>query len=500
MKNFLYIVRWEFVTRFKSKPFLFATFILPTLLSLLIMIPILFISFQPEESIKLIGIINLSSQNIGTKLQQHLDKHYHLQNYSPEYIITKISVESSPLYQRVSREFQEITIRKDSLTDGYEKLKRLREQYYHRPDLANKKYLLDKSYQDLQDIRESKDLVEIEHKNYKAYLDSVYQKEARIVGDSLLTANFLNAYLVIPGNLFKGNYIEYHSLNTGDLLESERIQKAINTVIFEERLADADINSDQIDEWLKPVMVKKYRLRAKGSREFDFYIDFYGSLIGMVLLFMAIFTSGGFLFSSVLQEKTNRVIELLLSYASSWQIMAGKIFGLGFLGLSQVLIWLAIAALFVFFNLFNSGTIPYLNLENAVYFLHYFSLGYLFYASFFVAIGAIFSSEQDAQQANLILRTIAAIPVLLVFFTLREPNSTLITILSYIPFMTPYFMIMRISNYSLLLTNEIYITTAIMLVSIVVMVFIAAKIFRMGTLAYGNKLTLRQILRLLRSS
>jgi ABC-2 type transport system permease protein len=500
MKNFFYIARWEFWTRFKSKSFLFATFVLPTLFSLLILIPILFISFQPEESIKLIGIINLSDQTIGTKLQAYLDRNYRLKNYSPEYIVTKISVESSPLYRRVSNEFEEITTRKDSITDAYEKLKNLREGYYRRSDLANKKYLLDKSYQDLQEIRESKDLVEIEYKNYRTYLDSVYQKEARIAGDSLLMANFLNAYLVLPGNIFKGNYIEYHSLNTGDLLESERIQKAINAVIFEERLSEAEIDSDQIDEWLKPVVLKNYRLRAKGSREFDFYIEFYGSLIGMVLLFMAIFTSGGFLFSSVLQEKTNRVIEMLLSYASSWQIMAGKIFGLGFLGLSQVLIWLGIAFLFVFFNLFDAGTIPYLNIENAVYFLHYFSLGYLFYASIFVAIGAIFSSEQDAQQINLILRTISAIPVLLVFFTLREPNSLLVTYMSYIPFMTPYFMIMRISNYSLLITNEIYITTVIMFVSIIVMVFIAAKIFRMGTLSYGKKLNLRQILRLIRSS
>lgn len=460
----------------------------------------LFIAFQPEESIKLIGIINLSDQTIGNKLQEQLDKNYRLKNYSPEYIVTKISVESSPIYRQASDEFAEITNRQDSITNVYNELKRTRESYYRRTGLANRKYLLDKSYEDLQKVRESKDLVEIEHRNYKTYLDSVYQKEARIVGDSLLTASFLNAYLVIPGTILKGNYIEYHSLNTGDLLESERIQKAINTVIFEERLTDSEINSDQIEEWLKPISIKKYRLREKGSGEFDFYIEFYGSLLGMVLLFMAIFTSGGFLFSSVLQEKTNRVIELLLSYASSWQIMAGKIFGLGFLGLSQVLIWLLIAFLFVFFNLFDAGTIPYLNLSNAVYFLHYFSLGYLFYASIFVAIGTIFSSEQDAQQINLILRTISAIPVLLVFFTMREPNSLLVNYLSYIPFMTPYFMIMRISNYGLLIANEIYITTVIMLISIIFMVVIAARIFRMGILTYGKKLTLRQILRLIRSS
>ena len=89
---------------------------------------------------------------------------------------------------------------------------------------------------------------------------------------------------------------------------------------------------------------------------------------------MAIFTSGGFLFSSVLQEKTNRVIEVLLSYASSRQIMAGKIIGLGFLGLTQVLIWLGITAIFVRFNLFGAASVNFLSLGNALYFLLYFSL------------------------------------------------------------------------------------------------------------------------------
>jgi ABC-2 type transport system permease protein len=278
------------------------------------------------------------------------------------------------------------------------------------------------------------------------------------------------------------------------------MQKLINEVLVRSRLVEAGVNSKQITHWLKPVTIRNYRLRDKGPTEWDFYIEFYGAVIGVLLLFMAIFTSGGFLFSSVLQEKTNRVIEILLSYASSRQIMAGKIFGLGFLGLIQVLIWLAIATIFVFFNLFKAGQISYLNFENALYFMHYFSLGYLLYAAIFVAIGAIFSSEQEAQQVNLILRTIAILPVLLVLLFLKEPNSEIIRILSYIPLLTPYFMIMKISQYGIPMMSEVYITSIILFISIIGMVFIAAKIFRMGILIYGKKLSLAEIVSLLRSS
>jgi ABC-2 type transport system permease protein len=180
--------------------------------------------------------------------------------------------------------------------------------------------------------------------------------------------------------------------------------------------------------------------------------------------------------------------------------MAGKIFGLGFLGLLQVLIWLGIAAIFVFFNLFQAGRISYLNIENAFYFLHYFSLGYLLYAAIFVSIGAIFSSEQEAQQVNIILRTIAIIPVLLVFLFLKEPNSNVISLLTYIPLLTPYFMILKISQYGIPNMSEIYITSAILFISIIGMVFVAAKIFRLGILMYGKKLSFTEILHLLRSS
>jgi ABC-2 type transport system permease protein len=138
-------------------------------------------------------------------------------------------------------------------------------------------------------------------------------------------------------------------------------------------------------------------------------------------------------------------------------------------------------------------------MENAFYFLHYFSLGYLLYAAIFVSIGAVFSSEQEAQQANIILRTVAIIPVLLVFLFLKDPGSELISILTYIPLLTPYFMIMKLSQYGIPIVSEIYITSIILFISIIGMVFLAAKIFRIGILMYGKKLAFSEVFKLLRS-
>ncbi len=485
MRTIFYIAKWEFITRFKTKSFLFSTFILPLVFALMITLPVYFITYEEQVSTKLIGLINLSKKDITNTLQDHLDQNYKIANGSPEYIVLPVSVESSPAYRRAVEELQEVAMRRDSITITYNDIKAKRAGYYKNRGLPNRKYYLQKSYEQMIEIREAKDLVEIEYANYDMQLDSVYNKASRAAADSLLMKNVLSAYLVIPDNIVHRGFIEYHSRTSGNLLESERMQKIINEVIIRTRLEEADVDGEQITAWLQPSRFKLYQLRSRGSSEWDFYIEFYGSVIGVVLLYMAIFTSGGFLFSSVLQEKTNRMIEMLLSYASSRQIMAGKIFGLGFLGLLQVLIWLGITAIFVFFNLFDVGQISYLNIENALYFLHYFSLGYLLYAAIFVSIGAIFSSEQEAQQANIILRTVAVLPVLLVFLFLKE---------------TPYFMIMKISQYGIPIISEIYFTSIILFVSIIGLVFFAAKIFRIGILMYGKKFTFKELAKLLKSS
>lgn len=498
MRNFFRIAKWEYSTRFKSRSFLFSTFILPILFSLLITLPVLFISLESDVSTKLYGIINMADESFTDKLQQFLNKNFRLKNNSPEYVIYPISVDNSPLYKTAYDEYMEVQSLKDSTTKAYNDIKALRARYYRSKSLQNKTYLLKKTYNELIATREAKDLADIDFENYSVRLDSVYESEARIAADSLLFNRVLDAYIVFPENLLKENNIEYHTRAPGDLLEAERIQKIINEIIIRLRIQDEDIDEKKITDWLKPISMKKFQLRARDQYEWNFYLEFYGSVIGVILLFMAIFTSGGFLFSSVIQEKTNRVIEILLSYASSKQIMAGKIFGLGFLGLTQVLIWLIITGIFVAFNLFNAGQIPYLNIENAQYFLLYFCLGYLLYASIFVSIGSIFNSEQDAQQVTLILRTFAIFPVLLVFLFLKEPNSPIIAILSYFPLFTPYFMIMRIFLSSAAMTTEIYITTGILLISIAGMVFIAARIFRMAILMYGKKLSWKEVLTLLK--
>jgi len=498
MKNLFRIAHWEFITRFRSRSFLFNTFVSPLLFTAVITLPIFFFNYAPEVSTKLVGVIDLSGKNLAKDLQKQLNRHYRLQNSSREYVILKVSVSNSLPYNEALSDYRQAVAYKDSVNLVFNQIKQQRTAYYKNSHTPNRDYFLKTSYEKLQTSREEKELAEIELSRYKATLDSLYKREAQKMADSLLISDVLNAYLLFPADFTRLGRLEYHSKNPGDLRETERFEKILQTIIIEKRILEDKIARPQIKRWLSPIFIQKYQLFAKGQTEWNFYAQFYGPLIGVFLLFMAIFTSGGYLFSSILLEKSNRVIEILLSYASSYQLMGGKILGLGFLGLVQVLTWLAITALLATSNIIPINKVNYLNLANGLYFLLYFSLGYLFYGSIFITVGSISSNEYDAQQINQLLRTVAIFPVLLSLVVLTEPNSLLIQWLSYIPFLTPSFMIMRIPLSSTPLTMDIYITMAIMLLSIVAMIFIAGRTFRIATLMQGKRASIGEIFQWIR--
>ena len=498
MKNLFRIARWEFRTRVRSRSFLFNTFISPLLFTAVITLPIFFFNYEPEVSTKLVGVIDLSGKDIAKDLQKELNLSYRLQNSSREYVVLKVSVTNSEPYSEVFNDFQEVVQYRDSVRQVFEQIKVKRTEYYKNKRLPNRDYFLKTSYDQLQTSREEKELADIELKRYKIVLDSLYKFEAQKMADSLLYSNVLNTYLLFPVDFTKRGRLEYHSKNPGDLRETERFQKILQSIIIEKRILEDNVERPKVKRWLSPIEIRTYQLFPEGQTEWNFYAQFYGPLIGVFLLFMAIFTSGGYLFNSVLLEKSNRVIEVLLSYASSHQLMGGKIIGLGLLGLVQVLTWLAITALLVSSNLLPVHQVSYMTFMNAYLFLLYFSLGYLFYGAIFITVGSISANEYDAQQINQLLRTVAIFPVLLSLVVLAEPNSAWIQILSYIPFLTPSFMIMRIPLSSVPITADIYITSIIMAASIFVVILIAGRTFRVATLMQGKRATFSEIFRWLR--
>ena len=199
--------------------------------------------------------------------------------------------------------------------------------------------------------------------------------------------------------------------------------------------------------------------------------------------------SGQLLLRSVMEERTNRTIEILLSSVTADEIMRGKILGLGALGLIQMIFYL-ICGLVV--TEYKELTI--VDYSQIPIFFIYFVTGYLFYASIFAAMGTLFKSEQEAQQSSGIISIVAILPIAFSSYFITNPGSAFTVASSYIPPLTPFMMILRVGTKSVEYT-EIILSTLLMIVSCWLMLKLSGKIFRIAILLYGKRPTFKEIIR-----
>jgi len=207
-----------------------------------------------------------------------------------------------------------------------------------------------------------------------------------------------------------------------------------------------------------------------------------------MLLLMMIIYSGQMLVRSLVEEKSNKLIEILISSCTPEQLLAGKILGLSALGLFQMFIWACIGI-----GLAGSSMIPASAFNNIFIMLVYFILGFLFYTALFVGIGSIVTTEQEAQQITSYLSLVLVLPIAISASAIFNPDSLLVEILSFIPLTIPAIMLLKI-NVVNVPTAEILSTIIIMVASIYITIFAASKIFRIGILSYGKRPGIKELI------
>ncbi|MHB1356452.1 MAG: ABC transporter permease [Anaerolineae bacterium] len=207
-----------------------------------------------------------------------------------------------------------------------------------------------------------------------------------------------------------------------------------------------------------------------------------------ILLVMAIFTSSGYLMQSVTEEKSSRVIEVILSSVSPRQMLTGKIIGMGALGLTQVLIWLIAAAALSAVAKPLTGTALTIVAKPEIYGLViiYFLLGFTIFAVLMGVAGALGTTQQEAQQLSGMLSLVAALPYFLAGFIIQNPNMGIARVVSFFPLTSPTMMLLRIPMGAVPLVDIIgsIVVTGI---SIPILLWAGAKVFRMGLLVYGKR-------------
>ena len=277
------------------------------------------------------------------------------------------------------------------------------------------------------------------------------------------------------------------------------LTRALSTVLMREQLAHRGLVSGDVNELLQPIQIKT----LNSPRHADPDSAYISVTILFFLMYFVIMLYGMNVARSIIEEKTSRVFEVLLATIRPEEMMAGKIVGVGSVGLTQVAIWLTAGALLASTSIVGSlgGEPIHISLTAAqvVYFVVYFILGYAFYSSIAAALGAMTNSEQELQQLNMFL----VLPLAFCFICLRavltSPDGRLARILAIIPPFTPLLMYVRVS---LGHPSHAEVAASILLTggSIFGIIWVTSRIYRVGVLMYGKRPNLPEILRWLKYS
>jgi ABC-2 type transport system permease protein len=222
--------------------------------------------------------------------------------------------------------------------------------------------------------------------------------------------------------------------------------------------------------------------------EDDILKSFLNSYLFIILLITLILFSGGMFVRSLILEKSNRIIELILSSCTSKELLLGKVLGLSFFGLFQLTVWMVIGII-----LHKTNTLDFTTIKNLEYQLLFFVLGYIFYSSVFIGLGSIVNVDQEAQQLTGIISIFLIFPIILAVEILRSPNSILSLVLSYFPLTSVPVMLLRLNSIRPGII-EIFTVIVILIFSTYVVIFISSKLFRFGILKTGKRADLKEII------
>lgn len=318
----------------------------------------------------------------------------------------------------------------------------------------------------------------------------------------------LFAYFVIPEDpVSSGEMGKYVSNNFTDQSLKEWFAGVANSIIRQKRFDGHAIDPGVAASILAPVEFELKKITEEGEEEQVGGLDLGKQWVPVALVYLlwiSVFSIAQMLLTNTVEEKSNRIIEVLLSSVSPLQLMYGKIFGIAATGLTVIASWIG----FIFLALkFLPGLMgqqmPYdlsFLLASPVFlvsFAVYFLLGYLFYAALLVGMGAVCNSLKEAQNLMSPVTIILLVPLLAMVPVGQDPNGMLAKIMSYIPPFTPFVMMNRAAGPPS--GMEYVVTSILLLASIVALSWAAAKVFRIGILMTGKPPKLREILQWIRT-
>ncbi len=323
------------------------------------------------------------------------------------------------------------------------------------------------------------------------------------VGREALASGRIETLLVVPADYIASGEVRFYTNESGlrkqAMLESDRLR-----AFFSEHLVRDVMDSDYRARLLKPATYAEFDPESGApvqSGEGDAWLaDIMVGYFFGILLVVSVFTASGYLLQGVAEEKNSRVVEIVVSSVSPFELLAGKVLGLGALGLLQIVIWLVSA------YALSGGAYEMLGVsfsftgrpEVMVLSLVYFILGFAMYAALMGAASALGTTQQESQKSASIFSLIASVPLFLSSGLMQNPNATLYRVLSWFPLLAPTTMLIRLPM-SEVPVIDIIASIVLTAAALPGVLWLAGRVFRMGLLMYGKRPTLGEIWRALRT-
>jgi len=336
----------------------------------------------------------------------------------------------------------------------------------------------------------------------EAYIKFSYPNESADAAKKSLKSDD-DLVLDIPANLKDTAQLFAKKKTTLSL--SDRIQSEMNDIATGASMLKAGIDTVKLHKIKSNIHVKASEITEKGENSTNMASTYALSFAGAILIYMSLFIYGAQVMRGVIEEKTNRIIEVIVSSVKPFQLMMGKIIGVGLVGLTQFVLWISLSAGISYIvggntSPTNSALHSFLhNLgSNAGYellcFLFYWITGFLFYSALFAAVGSAVDSETETQQFMFpITLPLLFTYILSVSYLFTVPDSPLSVWLSIIPLSSPVAMMMRIPY------NvpgwQLGLSMALMVIGFIFTTYIAARIYRVGILMYGKKASYKELVK-----
>ncbi|MBZ5530272.1 MAG: ABC transporter permease [Acidobacteriia bacterium] len=286
---------------------------------------------------------------------------------------------------------------------------------------------------------------------------------------------------------------DYITLNVSSFIDTSILERAISVGVRRQMLKGKGLTDADIQNALKPVDLAA--ISPEGKDKPDPQKLFLTVLALVMVLYMTILLYGVNVMRAILEEKTSRVMEVMLSTATSQQMMTGKILGVSAVGLTQVGIWSVVAGALPLLVASSAGTFSgVLSTKLLVYFAVYFLLGFALYSTLCAAIGAMVNSEQEAQQLQIVVMMPLILAVIIMVNIIQYPSSPLAFWASLFPFTSPLIMLTRLALQPPH-TWEIALSIALLVAAVFGCAWLCGRIYRVGILMYGKKPTLPEILK-----